>query len=347
MRKLYTLHNQALQTLHMDLENQATLEPTVLLGTPGTLLIRKNADGLRFYSRQFYDASGKQREAYVAGPVGSTAAEQRAEALKLQIDQSKAISKELRLLGREGYQLSDAKTYNTLASLHNHGLFRAGAVLIGSHAFGVLLNQLGVRAARYATEDIDLARGESLSFETPLKQSLLELLQGSGLPFVEVTGFRAKSPPTQWKERGRSRFHLDLLAPSPDDSFQEIPVPELGAYATGVPYLRYLISAPQNALLSSRNGCFQVKAPTPERFAVHKLLVAQRRPARSQKSLKDLDQSAILLAALGEHHPGAIEEALDDAPVSAMRDIRRSIAQLQAKLEGPHPQAWEAISSAL
>ena len=50
-----------------------------------------------------------------------------------------------------------------LASLHNHGLFRVGALLIGSHAFGVLLNVLGVKAVPYATEDVDIARREQLA----------------------------------------------------------------------------------------------------------------------------------------------------------------------------------------
>jgi len=45
--------------------------------------------------------------------------------------------------------VADPKTYATLASLHLHGVFSAGATLNGSHAFGVLINQMGVRAAAY------------------------------------------------------------------------------------------------------------------------------------------------------------------------------------------------------
>ena len=45
----------------------------------------------------------------------------------------KDIVSSLRMLGREGFNLVDAKTYATLASLHNHGVFGAGGLLIGSH----------------------------------------------------------------------------------------------------------------------------------------------------------------------------------------------------------------------
>ncbi|GEM_PF-6536765 len=62
----------------------------------------------------------------------------------------------LRLLGREGFNITDVKTFATLAVLHNHDVFAAGAQLIGSHAYGVLLNHLGVRSSGYSTQDNDL-----------------------------------------------------------------------------------------------------------------------------------------------------------------------------------------------
>jgi hypothetical protein len=57
----------------------------------------------------------------------------------------------------------DRKAYGTLASLHNHGLFRAGALVIGSHAYGALLNALGVKAVAYSTEDVGIARRGALA----------------------------------------------------------------------------------------------------------------------------------------------------------------------------------------
>jgi hypothetical protein len=260
-----------------DLENHARGQSKVFVGTPGSVLERSNAAGFRFYAHQFYDGDGKKRERYLAGPVGAPEADAMAQALRLAIAETKAASTSLRLLGREGFALADAKTYATLASLYNHGVFQAGGVLIGSHAYGLLLNQLGVAGAPYATEDIDIARREKLAFPELPEASFLEMLQSTGIPFVEVPQLDARQPSTSFKERGRSRFHVDLLVPSAGEDFQVVPVPELQAHATALPYLSYLLADSQMSLLMAREGCCMVRVPLPERFALHKLMVSQLR----------------------------------------------------------------------
>ncbi len=75
-------------------------------------------------------------------------ADKKAARLKVRIAEAAGAVASIRLLGRNGYTLADAKAQATLAVLHNLGLFSAGAVLVGSHAFGALLNKLGVRAHR-------------------------------------------------------------------------------------------------------------------------------------------------------------------------------------------------------
>ena len=103
-------------------------------GTAGSVAIRTNQQGFEFYAHRHYDGDGKQRESYISGPVGDEAADAKALDLKARITEVKAQVADVRLLGREGFQLVDTKTYATLASLHLHGVFQAGAMLIGSHA---------------------------------------------------------------------------------------------------------------------------------------------------------------------------------------------------------------------
>ncbi len=108
----------------------------------------------------------------------------------------------------------DRKTYSTLASLHNHGLFRAGAVLIGSHAFGTLLNGLGAKTVPYATEEADIARSEALAL--PELHAFIDMLRETGIGFFEVPALNRRQHPTSFKEGGRSRLKVDLLlAPMP------------------------------------------------------------------------------------------------------------------------------------
>lgn len=343
MRPLYVPHPPSLALLYGDIENHALLQHKVFVGTAGSVNERSNAAGFRFYAHQYYDGDGKKRETYIAGPIGAPEVEAVLDALRERIRDTQELVPSLRLLGREGFHLVDRKTYATLAAIHNHHLFAGGAVLIGSHAFGVLLNRLAARATPYATEDIDIARRQELAIASATKVTLLDILRESGIAFFEVPGFAPNAPATSFKEQGRSRFHVDLLVPSPDESFPILPVPELGAHAIGLPYLDYLIEESQLAALLSREGACTVRVPLPERFAIHKLIVSQLRSGRSAKSEKDIHQATVLSAVLAKHHPGALEDAVSQVPRHAVRHLKMGLQLAKPILELRAPQAWEAL----
>ncbi|MHB8742163.1 MAG: GSU2403 family nucleotidyltransferase fold protein [Sulfuricaulis sp.] len=344
MSTLYTPQRRALMVLYADLEGYALQQHEVFVGTAGSVIERKNAAGFRFYAHQFYDGESNKRERYLAGPVEDPIADAAAAELRVRIKELKEIVPLLRLLGREGFNLVDAKTYATLASLHNHRVFVAGGMLIGSHAYGVLLNRLGVHATPYATEDIDIARRKSLVFENQPELGLLEMLQESGIAFVEVPPLNHKKPPTSFKQRGQSRFHVDLLVPSASEDFPIVPVPELKAHATGLPYLAYLLAESQIAMLMAREGCCPVRVPLPERFAVHKLLISRLRIGREAKSDKDVFQACVLCAALAESHPGAIESAVAQIPRRAKKYLAPAVESARRYLEPSHGRAWAELS---
>ena len=343
-RPLYAPHERSLTVLHGDLESHALSQPEVFVGTAGSVIERKNASGFCFYAHQYYDGDGKKTERYLAGPVGTADADGAAANLRSRIQEVKNLVPSLRMLGREGFNLVDPKTYATLASLHNHGVFAAGGMLIGSHAYGVILNRIGVRAAAYATEDVDIARREALALRTPPAGGFLKMLRDSGLEFIEVPDLDRKDPPTSFKQRGRSRFHVDLLVPSRNETFPVVPVAELKAHATGLPYLDYLLAESQVAMLAAREGCCAVRVPVPERFAVHKLVVSRLRVGRDAKSAKDLHQAAVLCAALAESHPGALEAAVARVPPRARKYFKAALPQLSALLKS-HPRAIEELTT--
>lgn len=343
MPSLVHLHNKALSTEFGNLENFARLLDKAFPGTPGSVLERTNAAGYRYYSHQYYDGEGKKRETYIAGPVGAADAEAAAQAFRERISETKDIITSIRLLAREGFAIADSKTYATIACLHNHGIFRAGGILIGSHAYGVLLNGMGIRAAAYKTEDIDIARRERLAFNLLPDVSFLQMLQESGINFIEVPQLNHRQPATSFKQKGRATFHVDLLVPSDDETYPIVPIPELKAHATGLPYLRYLLGETVEQALLAREGCCLVRVPAPERFAVHKLLVSQLRQHGSAKSGKDLDQATTLLAALGDLFPGAIESALAAVPSSALSRLHTAIQIITPRLLATHPRASEEL----
>ena len=339
---LFTSHPTALNVLFADVESQAIGQIAAFAGTPGSVVRRRNASGFEFYARQFYDGDGKQRESYIAGPIGDPEADAKARAIEVRVAEVADLVPTLRMLARERFVYVNAKTWATIAALHNHGVFAAGGMLVGSHAYGVLLNRMGIRAAPYATEDIDIAGREALAFAELPQAKLLEVLRESGVPFVEVPSLRRKKPATSLTQRGKARFHVELLVPSPDESFPVIAVPELKAHATGLPYLGYLLAEHQTTVILARQGACAVRVPVPERLAIHKLLVSQLRTGRQAKSLKDLHQAAVLCAALAQDHPGAISDALSAVPSGARRYLPAALAAVEPLL-AEAPRAWEEL----
>lgn len=340
---LYRKHSLALATTYADVENHALHQDEVLVGTPGAMSIRENANKTRYHVRQYYDFEGRKRDQYIAqlGP-GS---EQLVQHWKRRIDEARDIQSSVRLLAREGYSVLPAKHLAALAPLRKHRIFQAGAVLVGTHAFEVIVNRLGVRVAVFATEDVDIARPGKLAVDKPPEGGLLELIRESGIDFVDVPGFTHGQPPTSYKEKGRSRFTFDLLVPAAGDEIEIRAVPELRAHATALPYLRYLLTETQTGAAISSHGVAAVRIPVPERFALHKLIVAQLRAGRPEKSRKDLKQAAVLIAALGELQPGALQEAFGRTATSTRRHIRDSLRQIRTQLEA-HPQGWDEMAAA-
>jgi hypothetical protein len=340
MVALTTDHERALTLLFAELGGAAAEQNQAFIGTPGTLTQRANETGTQFWVHRFSDALGRRHETYL-GKSEDPAVAAAIEALRKRIATTNSVISRVRLLARAGFATVDRKAFATLASLHNHGLFRAGALLIGSHAYGALLNGLGVRAVAYATEDVDIARREALAL--PGIPAFLDILRETGIEFFAIPALDRRAPSTSFAERGGSHLRVDLLVPSRNDDYPVIPVPELKAHAKGLPYLAYLLGASQEVPALSPHGIVLVRTPTPERYAVHKLIVSQLRDKSSSKSEKDLRQAATLIDALTERFPGAVEEALHDVPKSAVRHVRRATEALERHLPSSSEAAWEAL----
>jgi len=104
----------------------------------------------------------------------------------------------------------------------------------------------------------------------------------------------------------------------------------LNVYAQGLPFLKFLIAEPIPAVALHRSGIL-LQIPRPERYAIHKLIVAQRRsgPVRA-KAVKDLAQAYALIGVLVEDRPHELEEAYQTALKSGPKwreAIQRSLKQ--------------------
>ncbi len=338
---LYSRHALVLQTSFSEVKRQAVEQPFLLVGTPGSVGVRE-VKGSQFYYRQFYDAQGRKAATYL-GPVSAPEAEARAEALRTQIAVANALARDTRLLAQQGYVRVDVRTSAILAALANRGLFRGGAILVGSHAYGALLNDLGVRAAAFSTEDVDLARGEPLEI-APGDDDFERMLADSTIPLHPVPGLDRKSPPTSYMPPGRDRLRVDLLVPARGADVTIRPVPELRAHATALPHLGFLLEEPLDAVALGKDCVVPVRVPRPEAFAWHKMLVSQLRTATSDKRHKDLHQASVLCAVLAEDAPAALEAAFRALPRGTRPRALLGAKQVLRMLEGtPHQRVVELL----
>src|SRR6266576_3680008 len=202
MTALTSPHEKALTLLFAELEATATEQRVAFLGTPGNLTQRTNESGTKFWVHRYSDAVGRRQETYL-GTNDDQAVPARLESLRRRIEEANATIARVRVLARAGFATVDRKTYSTLATLHNHGLFRAGAVLIGSHAFGALLNALGVETVPYVTEDVDIARSEALAL--PELPAFIDMLRETGIEFFEVPALNRRRGPRALNDVRRRR----------------------------------------------------------------------------------------------------------------------------------------------
>jgi hypothetical protein len=158
------------------------------------------------------------------------------------------------------------------------------------------------------TEDVDVAAFENLKLviEDKVDPSIAETFKA--LHLEPAPGLDPKHRPTRWvmAEGGAA---VDFLVPRMREGKDIVYLDPLGVYAQGLPFLNFLIAEPVPAVALYRSGIL-VQIPRPERYAIHKLIVAQRRSSASRsKAMKDLAQAQALIAVLAEDRPGELEEA--------------------------------------
>ncbi|MFT5356173.1 MAG: hypothetical protein ACI9KE_003396 [Polyangiales bacterium] len=89
---------------------------------------------------------------------------------------------------------------------------------------------------------------------------------------------------------------VDFLVPKMRGDADVFKLEALGVYAQALSILNYLIAKPIRAAAIYRSGVL-VQIPGPERYAIHKLIVAQRRDgSAAAKAQKDLDQAEALVS---------------------------------------------------
>lgn len=237
----------------------------------------------------------------------------------------------IRILRAEGYHSVDATTGSLLSAMATAGVFRLGGTIVGTNAFRFYEGILGVRLGfdqMAQTGDIDIASFErlSLALEDAVSPPLQKIL--GEFEFDEVPALRSEGV-WRWRQT-RNDLLVEFLTPSFEETEGTRPLAALGTYAKALHHLNYLIAEPIPAVALYRSGIL-VQVPRPERFAIHKLIVADRRRdgPDSLKAVKDRMQAAFLIEVLAEDRPDELAEAYEDAKAVGPRWRERIRSSLE------------------
>jgi hypothetical protein len=306
-------HSSAAHAAYHDLLRSLQDDAVSNIRGKPTRLVR----GSRRYWYDSYRVGSAVRQTY----IGEDTEELRADIARIndikarEAERRSQRSRLIRILRAEGFLGVDGGIGSLTARLAKAGVFRLGGTLVGAVAFRLYEGELGLRygfddAAQ--TNDIDIASFERLS---------LALDDAASEPLQKVLGEFAFDPvPTlerdavwRWRQT-RSDTLVEFLTPSFEEDEGLRPLPALGVHAQSLHFLNYLIAEPVKAAVPYRSGVL-VQIPRPERFAIHKLIIADRRRegAESLKAVKDRRQAVFLIEALAEDRPEDLREAYEDA----------------------------------
>lgn len=251
------------------------------------------------------DGESKLKSRYV-GPADDPEVTKRVESAQRLNTEYAARRRLASQLRRSGLPVPFKMDGDIIEALAKGGLFRLRATLIGSHAFQTYSGVLGVKmgAALYRTETaqfhsisllLDHAMPDIGSILTAVDETFQPIIgpmdPSLAAGYANSAGVKVEALTTN---RGDAA-HGDRLAK----------MPALGGIgAQPLPFLDFLIRDPIRSVLLHDAGV-GVVVPAPERFAVHKLIVATRRKfAHRSKVSKDLQQAAALISAMSDAKQG-------------------------------------------
>lgn len=328
----------AYQTLYAELVQRSLDESFVSDFSSAGRFVAVAVKGRKYWYFDTPNPAGARQNRRYVGPVDDREITKRVEAFKDLKANIKGRRRLVSILTREAHLPQPSRETGSLVEeLAQAGFFRLRGVLVGTVAYQCYSAILGKRldAVAMQTGDADFAQFQAISAEVgDSLPPILEVLKRVDPTFREIPGPGDSRLSTQFISRDQVR--VEFLTPNLGSDTQDdkpVEMPALGgAAAFPLRFLDYLIHQPIRAVLLHGAGV-PVLVPAPERFAVHKLIVASRRREEGHavaKSEKDRVQARSIFEAMIENRQhadaaSAFIEAWDRG--KAWQDaIRRSVA---------------------
>jgi len=190
------------------------------------------------------------------------------------------------------------------------GLWKDGVELIGSWSFLLYQKHLGVRPLPLRTQDVDFL----LPWPYPARAAV-DLSER-----LAVSGFRAARNPDGSHYFVHPELKLEFLVP--ERGRGEMGPRSIKALGLRAVSLRFMDMLLKDAIVIEEDGV-SVRVPSPLNFALHKLIIAQRRVTRDKRE-KDVQQAVYVLTILD---PAAFRGGLEALPGKWIKLARKSLAQ--------------------
>jgi hypothetical protein len=340
------------QTLYAQLmETLLATEAQRSIGRLSGCITTKTVKGLNYCYFQYSDPGGILRQVYLGrkDAVLDRVIDRFVSERETFRPDTEHLQRLCALLRTGGALVTDTASSRVLKGLADSGIFKMGAVLIGTHALIVLGNLLGVKwtGSSLRTQDLDIASEASMSIGIPhIATDLPDVLERLEMGFLPVPPLNPKHPSTSFKVRGKS-LRVDLL--TPQRRRQETGptvISRFKAAAQPLPFLDYLIEGFERGAIVDGGGIL-VNIPSPARFGFHKLIVAGERDAVVHTKMeKDLLQAAQVLALLVEERAGDVRVAWDDINSRGKGWVRRVSSGL-SRVKALYPDEHNKIAAFL
>ncbi len=313
----------------------------------------KTVKGDTYLYFQYSDPGGQSRQVYIGKKTPAL------DQIVLQFQQERSdVEAETARIQRLCAQLrvggalpTDPAPARILKAFADAGVFALGGVLVGTHAFTMLGNVLGVRwsEAFLRTQDVDVATDSNLRVALPnLQADVPKLLDSLQMGFLPVPPLDRKHPSTSFKVRGKS-LRVDFVTPQ-RRAREGMPVfiSRFNVAAQPLPHVEYLLEQYQPAGVVNGGGVL-VNVPNPARYALHKILVSRSRPVTGHtKTEKDLRQAAQVIDVLAEDRPGDLPlawEALERRKGGDADKVRSAVSALAKRFPDTYDKLVMAIPS--
>ena len=273
----------------------------------------KTVRGRRYWYFQARQEDGTRKQRYVGPetPVLLERIESHTEARGEQRDRRAIVSM---LVRSARLPRPEARIGQIVEVLADAGVFRLRGVLVGTVAYQTYAAMLGIRlpAAAVLTGDVDIAQFQSISVAVEESApAVLETLQKVDPSFRAVPQLDNRRGATSYQ--GEAGLRVDFLTPNEGaDTDAPASLPALGTAAQPLRFLDFLIHEPEPAVLLHGEGVYAL-VPSPQRFAVRKLIVARRRQVGAAKTDNDLQQATALLDVLVRKRPHELEAVWGEA----------------------------------